>query len=248
MTLSSSESLLIFTTANSQLLRTDLNLDRRCDDSKYDFLLFPFHTSSINSLDICLKKPLVATCGHDNTLRIWNYSTRTLDICESFMDEPLTAAFHPSGLQIVVGFVDKIRMMNVNCRNLKVYHEIHIKACREIKFSQGGHLFACADNHNVKVYRFYKGDCPEGYIFKEHVNKVRSITWFEDDSGFVSAGLDGSCVAWKLHSESLEDRKEQEKLNVLSKISYHGTTFLDVALKTDSKSVYYALTEQKHIK
>lgn len=40
----------------------------------------------------------MATCGHDNSIRIWNYQTKTLDICESYMDEPLTVAFHPSGL------------------------------------------------------------------------------------------------------------------------------------------------------
>lgn len=94
--------------------------------------------------------------------------------------------------------------MNICARNLKVYQELFIKSCREIKFSNGGHLFACTDNHNIKVFRFYQGDCPEGYTFKEHVNKVRSITWFDDDSGFVSSGIDGVCLAWKLNPDSLQ--------------------------------------------
>jgi WD40 repeat protein len=106
-------------------------------------------------MDICLKKHLIVTCGHDNTIRVWNSNSRTLEICESYIDEPLSVAFHPSGLHIVVGFVDKIRIMNVFSRNLKTYYEITIKNCREIKFSNGGHLFACVDNYNIKVFRFY---------------------------------------------------------------------------------------------
>ena len=115
---------------------------------------------------------------------------------------------------MIVGFADKIRCMNICSRNLKVYQEIFIKSCKEIKFANGGHLFACAENHNVKVFRFYQGDCPEGYTFKEHVNKVTSINWFDDDSGFVSTGIDGACIAWRLNQERIEvaaAKKHQEE-------------------------------------
>jgi WD40 repeat protein len=216
MSLSSLENHLIFTTENNQILKTEINLDRRCEESKYEFLIFPFHSSSINGMDICLKKNILATCGQDNSVRLWNYNQKTLDICETFIDEPFTVAFHPSGLHLIVGFADKIRCFNICSRNLKIYNEIFVKGCREIKFSNGGHLFACADNHNIKVFRFYQGDCPEGYTFKEHVNRVRSINWFDDDSGFVSTGNDGLCIAWKLNPDTSEimtnaNRKSNEE-------------------------------------
>ena len=50
----------------------------------------------------------------------------------------------------MVGFADKIRLMNVFQDNkppeeaLVKYDDIpNIKSCREIVFSHGGHLFAC---------------------------------------------------------------------------------------------------------
>jgi len=152
-----------------------MNIDRRCDESKYDFLIAPFHSSQINGMDICLKKQLLATCGHDNTIRIWNYATKTLDICEVYLDEPMSVAFHPSGMHLVVGFIDRVRLMNVFARNIKKYHELTIKACREIRFSNGGHLFACANQHSIEVFRFYTGERPEEYVFKEHQGKVKCI-------------------------------------------------------------------------
>jgi WD40 repeat protein len=235
-------------------LKTEISLERKCEDSKYDFLIYPFHTNKINGLDICLKKHLVATCGHDNSIRIWNYHTKSLEICESFMDEPLTVAFHPFGLHLIVGFADKIRCFNICSRNLKVYQELFVKGCREIKFANGGHLFACADNHNIKVFRFYQGDCPEGYTFKEHVNKVNSINWFDDDTGFVSTGIDGTCIAWRLNPDSVEVSnrrgKEEEKVvkNYIYKTDYRNGRFLDVAVKSESKNTYYAITDDRHIK
>ena len=84
------------------------------------------------------------------------------------MDEPISLSFHPSGFQMVVGFVDRVRMMNVFARNIKSYNEIPVKSCREIKFSNGGHLFACSNQHSINVYQFYTGECPIDFVFKEH--------------------------------------------------------------------------------
>ena len=94
-------------------------MDRRCEESKYDFLIFPFHSGPVNGLDICLKKTIMASCSSDNTVRVWNYMTRTLEICECYIDEPISVAFHPSGLHLVIGFLDRVRIMNVYARNLK---------------------------------------------------------------------------------------------------------------------------------
>ena len=67
-------------------------------------------------------------------------------------------AFHPSGFHIIVGFTDKVRMMNVFSKTLKTFKEIAIKGCRDIRFSNGGHLFACANTNKVSVYKFYTAE------------------------------------------------------------------------------------------
>ena len=126
-------------------MKVAINIERPSDDSKYEYLLYPFHSRAIHGMDVCIKKYLVATCSIDKTVRIWNYNNKTLEICETFQDEAFSVAFHPSGFHIIVGFTDKVRMMNVFQKTLKTFKEIPIKGCREIRFSNGGHLFACTN-------------------------------------------------------------------------------------------------------
>jgi len=83
-------------------------------------------------------------------------------------------------------------MMNVIQKNLRTYKEIPIKSCREIKFSHGGHLFAATNTNSINVFKFYTAENPPELTFKIHLGKVRCIDWFEDDSGFVSGGWDGT--------------------------------------------------------
>ena len=56
MCMNSSENTLVFTTSNNQIMKAAINIERRCEDSKYEFLIYPFHSSTINGLDVCLKR------------------------------------------------------------------------------------------------------------------------------------------------------------------------------------------------
>ena len=101
-------------------------------------------------------------------------------------------AFHPSGFHIVVGFADKLKMMNLFNNTIKPYKDISIRACPEVRFSHGGHLFAAATGTTIKVFNFYTGENPPHMEYKGHSGKVRSIAWSDDDTSFVSAGMDGA--------------------------------------------------------
>jgi WD40 repeat protein len=37
-----------------------------------------FHNGPIVSMDICIRKPLVATAGRDKCIKIWNYEEKTV--------------------------------------------------------------------------------------------------------------------------------------------------------------------------
>ena len=157
-------------------------------------------------MDICIRKPLVATCSSDQSVRVWNYLDKTLEIKQVFPEEALSLAFHPSGFHLIVGFADRIRLMNVFKGQLSVFKDIPIKGCRELQFCHGGHLFAACSGQNIHVYNFYTGENPPNMIFKGHESKVTSISWEEDDSGFCSAGWNGAVYKWKL-SPSPTDNK-----------------------------------------
>ena len=249
MSLNTSEDSLVFTTENNQLMRVPINIERPTDDAKYEYLVYPFHSRGINGMDVCIKKQLVGTCGADKTVRIWNYHTKTLEICEVFQDEANSLAFHPSGFHIVVGFTDKVRMMNVFQRTLKTFKEIGIKLCREIRFSNGGHLFACTNQHAISVYKFYTAECPPEYNFKDHSGKVRCIQWLDDDSGFISGGWDGAVCMWKLHPDQGNEKNGVDReANPYQKYSLKNVNFSCVANKPDSKTTFYAVGTDKSIK
>ena len=91
----------------------------------------PFHKSEITGLDVCIRKELIATCSRDKTVSIWNYATKTHEITQSFPEECLTVAFHPSGLHLIVALGDKIYLCNVLSKSIKDYRSLMIKGCNE---------------------------------------------------------------------------------------------------------------------
>ena len=48
----------------------------------FSTLLYPFHSDSIEGLDLCHRKPLIVTCSKDHTIRIWNYKTFRLELAK----------------------------------------------------------------------------------------------------------------------------------------------------------------------
>ena len=101
-----------------------------------------FHQNKITGLDVCIRKALVVTCGIDRAVKIWNYIDNTLENSKIFEEEAYAVAIHPSGLHIIVGFQDKIKFLNIFENDLQSFKELSIKNCRELRFSNGGHLFA----------------------------------------------------------------------------------------------------------
>mmetsp|Transcript_34022 Transcript_34022/g.25114 ORF Transcript_34022/g.25114 Transcript_34022/m.25114 type:complete len:172 (+) Transcript_34022:187-702(+) len=84
LALSSTEDVIIFTTENNQLMKVNLNLERPTDDTKYEYLIYPFHSRAVHGMDVCIKKEQVVTCSIDKSVRIWNYKEKRLEICEVF--------------------------------------------------------------------------------------------------------------------------------------------------------------------
>jgi hypothetical protein len=47
MALSSTDDCIVFSTENNQIMKVNVNLERHTDDSKYEYLIFPFHSRAI---------------------------------------------------------------------------------------------------------------------------------------------------------------------------------------------------------
>lgn len=75
ITASPANEILIGLTHNRQLYQFNLATSLLNEKESYWEKLGPgSHSASIRDLSVCTRKPLIATCGDDRTVRVWNYS------------------------------------------------------------------------------------------------------------------------------------------------------------------------------
>jgi len=198
--ISPSEDNLTLTTENCQvfllkLFDTDV---LKSEDMKFEPLSELFHSDQILGLDVCIRKPLVVTCGLDKSVRVWNYETKVCELCTFFNEVPYSIAFHPSGLHVLIGFADKLRLCHLLVDDVRMVKEFAVKACPECQFSNGGQYFAAVNNSGlVQVYNTYT--CESVTVFRGgHTGNVKSLYWSLDDTSIISAGVDGAVYERRL--------------------------------------------------
>jgi len=54
--------------------------------AQFEVLAQSFHSSEVTGLDVCIRKPLVATCSVDKSVRVWNYETWLVSILSAFKE------------------------------------------------------------------------------------------------------------------------------------------------------------------
>ena len=166
-----------------------------------------FHTGKILDIDICTSKPWVVTCGADRCVKVWSFQSmrsvtekstwecKVTHFAEN--DEPHCVAFHPSGLQVLVGFKDNVQIFNVMNKSLDEARptRLNVKNCKLIRFSPGGHYFAVSFGISIEIYNSYTFDLIKTLM--GHIRRVRSLTRF-DDSFLYTSGEDGSIYGWDI--------------------------------------------------
>lgn len=77
MCISPSEETLLVVTNWQQLYQLVFsNIDvGKVDHADFEYMSFSNHHAQITGLDVCIRKPLVATCSTDKSVRIWNFET-----------------------------------------------------------------------------------------------------------------------------------------------------------------------------
>eukprot|EP00898_Chlorokybus_atmophyticus_P003830 jgi/Chlat1/4448/Chrsp29S00328 len=117
LALSPSEETLVAATRGGNLLTLALSASdmmlKADEEARFEPLQHGFHMQGVTGLDLCIRKPLAVTCSTDKSVRVWNYLERTCEMVKFFPEEAHSVAFHPSGLHILVGFADKLRLMNL---------------------------------------------------------------------------------------------------------------------------------------
>ncbi|KAG5841540.1 hypothetical protein ANANG_G00200590 [Anguilla anguilla] len=231
--ISPSEETLTGSTNRGQLYSIALSsaeIGKQGDQAQFDFLTESFHSDTITGLSICYCKSIVATCSLDRSVRIWNFETNSLEVYKEFQEQAFSIALHPTGLFILVGFCDKLRLLNLLINDIRTFMEFNVRGCRECAFSNGGHLFAAVNGTVIHIYSTITFENVRN--LKGHNGKVRSIIWSDDDSRLVSCGMDGAVYEWN----TLTTKRESDC--VLKTCMYTS-----IAISPDAKIVFAVGTD-----
>uniref|UniRef100_A0A3B1KGE5 Cilia and flagella associated protein 57 n=1 Tax=Astyanax mexicanus TaxID=7994 RepID=A0A3B1KGE5_ASTMX len=243
--ISPSEETLAASTDRGQLYHITLSSVEmsRGEQAQFEFLSHSFHSGIITGLSICMRKPLIATCSLDHSVRIWNFETNAREhYVKEFQEESYSVALHPSGLFILVGFSDKIRLMNLLIDDIRAFKEFTVRGCRECAFSHGGHMFAAV---NGNVIHIYSTTTFENVLnLKGHNGKVRSMAWSAERQSAGLLWMDGAVYEWnalsgKRESESVDcTLKEIQDCQILREMASDDAAYTTIAMTHSGRALF----------
>jgi WD40 repeat protein len=106
------ESPVLATTTFNDIMQVNIN-QKDFEASPTRHLISPFHSDSIEGMDVCINKPYIITCSLDKTLRVWDYVEKLMTLSRTCDDEMYSVAYHPNGMHAVVSFPDKLQPLHI---------------------------------------------------------------------------------------------------------------------------------------
>ncbi|XP_058298828.1 cilia- and flagella-associated protein 57 isoform X4 [Hylobates moloch] len=212
---SPSEETLVASTSKNQLYSITMSLTEisKGEPAHFEYLMYPLHSAPITGLATCIRKPLIATCSLDRSIRLWNYETNTLELFKEYQEEAYSISLHPSGHFIVVGFADKLRLMNLLIDDIRSFKEYSVRGCRECSFSNGGHLFAAVNGNVIHVYTTTSLENISN--LKGHTGKML-LTF--DDQFLLTAAEDGCLFTWKVFDKDGRGIKREREVGFAEEV------------------------------
>ncbi|XP_047674179.1 cilia- and flagella-associated protein 57-like isoform X2 [Tachysurus fulvidraco] len=197
MCLSPSEETLAISTRQGQIYHVNLTSVENSQSklANFEYLFHSLHTGSITDLSVSSSKPLLATCSKDNSVHIWNYKTNSLELHQEFPEEPNCISLHPNGLSILVGFSDKVHLMNLLVDQFCPVQEFDIHDCSECAFNHDGSTFAAISDNLISIVNIRTGDKVD---LNGHLDTVELVKWSKDDRRLVLLGTDGAVREWNV--------------------------------------------------
>lgn len=234
MAISLNEDSVLFSADNCQIYSVLLsNAEVKSEDARIEPFNQPSHHGQITGMDTCIRIPLVVTCSSDRSVRVWNYLEANSELVKYFSEEAYSVAIHPSGLYILVGFSDKLKLMNLLIDDIRPFREFTIRGCRECRFSNGGQYFAAVHANTVQIHSTWNFENLGN--LKGHNAKVKAIHWTPDDSRIITAGVDGAIYDWSLKDMSGFGGQgiKREGESILKTCAYSSA-----CTSLDSKTIY----------
>ncbi|KAK8881835.1 hypothetical protein M9Y10_044471 [Tritrichomonas musculus] len=193
----------VVTLENNRVLAVSLATGNLILNNEEKPVLLPYHDGQILCCSTCIRKPIVATCGADRTVRVWNYLENSLDIIKEYQDPVYCVSLHPDGLSMLIGFGDKLRLCSVFYDDIRFLKEFSIRGCRCCKFSTGGQLFAAVNGSKIQIYSTLTYQLVN--TLHKHGATVHDLIWGELDTFIASVGNDGAMFIHRFDNQASDD-------------------------------------------
>ena len=118
----------------NQIQRYLYKINLKGENVKHERVAYSFHTGKVTSMDCCISKPLLATCGEDKSIRVWNYFDNTLEAVRYFDEPPTCISFHPNGLYLAAVFPSGLKLLVILKDEIKPYWEHNVMDSKSVSF------------------------------------------------------------------------------------------------------------------
>lgn len=229
------EDTIVATTHHSQIFIGQLFTPETMEVTQVEFKYLgePLHTDSIIDLSVCSWKSIAMTASKDHTVRIWNYETMKVELLKKFLIDIRVIALHPSGLLAAIGFIDVLRLFQIQLKDLKLAKSFNYSMCSVIRFSHRGHFLAVGCEKLITIICVFTFETV--MTLKGH-NCVLSLEWSSDDRYLVSSGIEGSVYEW--------DTVSGQRIN---EVVQKGTLYKSIATSSD-QSYIVGVTQSAYLR
>ncbi len=145
------------------------------DKNSLKALLPSFHTDSVDALDLCINKPYFISGSKDKSLRIYDFKEKKLHLIKTYLNEEILAVtFHPSGNYAIVSNEERLRPVHIFYDVIEnmTQNGIPSKKSKEVRFSNGGHLFSFEAGNRIEIWNFLTMQLHQSLKFVFATNRV----------------------------------------------------------------------------
>ncbi len=232
--LNSEKTYLIAITNNKSIYYYDLNelFINRKNTVDFRLLVDNYHYDNITGIDVCVRKPLVASCSLDRWLVIWNYDTSQIELKQNVDEDLYSLAFHPSGSYLLLSTSNSIKYISIYMNYLKTIHVLYFRSCTNCLFANGGQMFAFVHGTVVQIYSSLNFK-ELGSIKTQEMGKIKQLRFSKDDHYLICCSMAGIIRIWNAQTT-----------HVISEIITKGLSYIGLSLHPNNEWLFLISTEK----